>query len=41
MVNRFLVKRLNKCVAVVGLSLNVSNQSTGVNRDLSLTVDTA
>ncbi len=35
MVNRVLEKRLNKCVAVLGLSMNVSNQRTGVNRDLS------
>jgi len=35
MVNRVLEKRLNKCVAVVGLSMNVSNQCSGVNRDLS------
>ncbi len=38
MVNRFLEKRLNKCVAVLGLSMNVSNQRTGVNRDLLLVI---
>ncbi len=31
MVNRVLEKRLNKCVAVLGLSMNVSNQCSGVN----------
>lgn len=31
MVNRVLEKRLNKCVAVVKPSLNISNQGVGVN----------